>query len=433
MPGAEAHGRMVKSTKTLSRFALALALAALPDRARADSNFRPYVVGARAAGMGGAFTALADDGSGPFYNPGGVAFVTRSQLSLSGSVYGIVGGTLEDALDDGNDFTYRNLNVFPSTTAGVWKLGEPEATSASVLAFSVLVPDAIDVDDRDAIGSSDNAFFFSNEVQTVWAGLTYARRMGRIGVGATGFFLLGTRLSQLDLTVATGANQFNTVTSRIDESTYGFVGALGARWDVTDHLHLGASVYSPAMGGGSRRVFARIGTAQEGQAPQIAADHADGLHASPSDPLRAQMGVAWSSGALTAAADGIWLGPRTVTDDAGQPFQRRIVREAVVNGAIGLEYVFADRYPLRAGFFTDFSASKNPPDPNVGNTSHIDRLGGTFSIGYRTEHTSSDLGVNVSGGSGRNVVPNNLDFSQPRLTRSSQLLVYLFLGTSYQF
>jgi len=422
---------MVRSTRMF--FHLALVLAMFATRARADSSFRPYLVGARAAGMGGAFTALADDGSGAFYNPGGIAFVSRSQLSLSGSVYGLVSGKFEDALGDGHDFEYRNLNVFPTTTAGVWKLGAPEATSAHVLAFGVFVPDAINADDRDTLGSGENAFFFSNQVQTVWAGLTYARRMGRIGVGATGFFLLGSRLSQLDLTVAPGASQFSTISTRIDESTYGFVGALGARWDVTDHLHLGASIYSPAMGGGSRRVFARVNFAQDGQAPQIGVANSDHLHASPSDPFRVQLGVAWSSGALTLAADGIWLGPRTVVDDAGQPLERSVVRRGVANGAVGLEYVLADRYPLRAGFFTDFSASKNPPDPNVGNTSHIDRLGGTFSVGYRTANTSSDLGMNISGGSGKNIVPGNLDFSQPKITGASQLLVYVFLGTSYQF
>jgi|GEM_PF-5841256 len=39
--------------------------------------------------MGGAFTALADDRSGAcYYNPDGVAFAKRSNISLSGSVYG---------------------------------------------------------------------------------------------------------------------------------------------------------------------------------------------------------------------------------------------------------------------------------------------------------------------------------------------------------
>src|SRR5947209_18962765 len=76
-----------------------------------DANFRPYIVGSRAAGMGGAFTALADDGSGPYYNPGGLAFVRRSQVSLSGSVYGVVSGSNADALGDGHDFTFRDLNI----------------------------------------------------------------------------------------------------------------------------------------------------------------------------------------------------------------------------------------------------------------------------------------------------------------------------------
>jgi len=61
---------------------IALVVLATPVRARADeANFRPYVVGGRAAGMGGAFTALADDGSAPYYNPGGLTFVRRSQLA----------------------------------------------------------------------------------------------------------------------------------------------------------------------------------------------------------------------------------------------------------------------------------------------------------------------------------------------------------------
>ena len=52
-----------------------LIAAVMARTARAqESNFRPYIVGSRAAGMGGAFTALADDGSGPYYNPGGIAF-----------------------------------------------------------------------------------------------------------------------------------------------------------------------------------------------------------------------------------------------------------------------------------------------------------------------------------------------------------------------
>src|SRR3982751_1652207 len=93
--------------------AVLLASAAASSGRADDSNFRPYIVGGRAAGMGGAFTALADDGSGPYYNPGGLAFVRRSQLSLSAFVYGLVSGSNADALGDGHDFTFRDLNIFP--------------------------------------------------------------------------------------------------------------------------------------------------------------------------------------------------------------------------------------------------------------------------------------------------------------------------------
>jgi long-chain fatty acid transport protein len=418
---------------------LSSALAGAPGAARADdTNFRPYIIGSRAAGMGGAFTAIADDGSGPYYNPGGLAFVHRSQLSLSGSVYGLVNGTFKDALGDGHDFSYHSLNIFPTTTSAVWRLGPADAPSGDVLAVSVFVPDAYNADGRDQLVSSTNAFFFTTQVQTVWGGGTYARRIGKVGIGVTGFVLFGTRLAQLDLTEAVSSSEFATISERIDETTFGVLGAAGVRWDATDQLSLGLSVYSPAWGGGSRRVFARVTAAPlGGGTPQIAVNNVDGLNASPAEPMRIQAGVAWRSGPLTLAADAIYLAAREVVDDedrAPEGLERRIVRKAVVNGSVGMEYVIQDRFPFRAGFFTDFAAS---PDSSAAsdaeNTNHINRFGGTASIGLRTEHTNTDFGVNVSAGSGNDTVPNNLDFTQLKVSGASQLLLYVFLGTSYEF
>ncbi len=428
-----------------SLLASALYLTAAASEARADdSNFRPYLVGARAAGMGGAFTALADDGAGAWYNPGGLAFVRRSQLSLSGSVYGMVSGSFQDALGDGQDFKFRNLNTLPTATAGVWKLGPPEATDADVLAFGVFVPDAMVIDDRDTIRSQQNAFFYSSTTQSIWAGGTYARRMGRIGIGASAYVLFGTTLFHTDITAVSPTNpsQFATLTGRIDETMYGFMGAAGVRWDMTDELRLGLSVFSPVLGTGTRRFFAK---ATQGDIPTAVAVvvNVGDLHATPSQPLRAQAGLAWVSGPLTLAADVMFLAPREVRDDqdrASEGLDKRVTRNAVVNGSIGLEYVIADRFPLRLGFFTDLAASNAPVaystaagDPNAYNTNHIDRFGGTLSIGFRTDHTSTDVGLNVSAGSGTDLVPNNLDFSQYKPTTATSFLVYVFLGTSYEF
>jgi hypothetical protein len=132
--------------------------------------------------MGGAFTALADDGSGPYYNPGGLAFVRRSQVSLSGSIYGIVAGRQTDALGDGHDFTYRVLNIFPVATSVVWKLGEggiPEA-DGTALAISVFVPDAFRVNDRDSLFARGGVGLAPGEI----LGTPYAIADATAGIGS---------------------------------------------------------------------------------------------------------------------------------------------------------------------------------------------------------------------------------------------------------
>src|SRR5215470_19572217 len=173
----------------MNRTGTALALLLLGPAARADDgNYRPYLIGGRAGGMGGAFTALSDDPSGPYYNPAGIANVTRSQMSLSGSLFGVLRGTIKDALGDGLDFSFSDLQTFPIQTSAIYKFGDaPQA-----LALSIFVPDSFDRDDRDDIGNPKFSFFNSDKQDTVWAGLTYARRFGNVSVGASGFVLAGT-------------------------------------------------------------------------------------------------------------------------------------------------------------------------------------------------------------------------------------------------
>jgi len=429
----------------LAAGAAALLLLAAAGARADESNFRPYHVGSRAAGMGGAFTALADDGSGAWYNPGGLAFVEHSQLSIAGSVYGLVSGSFGDALGDGHDFRYTGIDTLPTATGAIWRLAGSDGT-ADVLSLSVFVPDALRVDDRDTLGSRQNAFFYGDQLQTVWAGAGWSHRFGRVGVGAVLFGLLGTRLSQFDLTAVAPGNtaQFATLSARTDATSYGAALGAGVRWDPTDGLHLGLSAYSPPLGFGKRRFFARATAgAVAGAEPASAVVNVDDLHASPWQPLRVQAGAAARFGSLTLSADLQFLGPRTITDDADRAAEgltREIRRQAVLNGSVGLEWVVAGKYPLRAGFFTDRSAAPAPQpvpagaaDPNPENTSLIHRMGATFSVGVRTDHTATDLGLCISGGSGSDVVPDNLDFSVTKVSRSRQLLAYVFLGSSYQF
>ena len=419
--------------------ASAALLAALP--AAADtSNFRPYLVGARAAGMGGAFTALADDGSGPWYNPAGIAFVERSQVSLSGSAYGLVSGSIKDALGDGRTFRYSSLDTFPTSTTRVWRLPDPAPGDAQVVSGGVYLPDGYSTDARDRLGSPQNAFFFNNEQQTLWFNATWARRSGNVSVGVALYALVRTELDSSDLTVIdpTDPARFVNLAQRVDSTTYGGVAALGVRWDPEPNLHLGLAFTSPAVGWGTRRVFARIlvgpGVSGSGAPGSSAVVNQDDLHASPTEPGRLQGGVAWSHGPLTLAADLLWRLPRTVVDDAdlaAQGLERRVVQQGTVDASLGAEWIAAGKYPLRAGLFTDRAAS--PGRSGVVNTGKIDRYGVAGSVGMTTANTSTSAGFNLSYGKGRDVIPDNLDFTAQKTTRATQRLLYVFLATSYEF
>lgn len=50
------------------------------------SNAIRLAIGARAAAMGGAYRAIADDGNALFYNPGGMGFVDKSVFNLDGGL-----------------------------------------------------------------------------------------------------------------------------------------------------------------------------------------------------------------------------------------------------------------------------------------------------------------------------------------------------------
>ena len=61
---------------------LTMTLTLVPSRLRAD-DFSFYEPSARAAALGGAFTALADDASALFYNPAGLAFLEGFRLKTN--------------------------------------------------------------------------------------------------------------------------------------------------------------------------------------------------------------------------------------------------------------------------------------------------------------------------------------------------------------
>ena len=422
------------------RICAVLLLAAASARAQGiESNYRPYLVGGRAAGMGGAFTALADDGSGPYYNPGGLAFVRASSLSFSLNAYGVIGGRVKDALGDGQDFPYQDMNVFPVASSGIKKFGEPELETGvpkHTIFFSVFIPDGLYTDDRDSLGDSANAYFSQRRNQTLWIGGGYAHRLGRVGIGVGGYVLIGSLSRFLDLDViAPDGKSFVILSERDDLSTVGFVGSVGVRWDVTDQLHHGLSDFTPDWGGGSRKSFVRVGAAVDGVGAGAGARQSDNLSATPSLPYRVQAGVAWEVGNWTLAGDLILLGPRHTHDNPeleSEGLDYQVIRHPVLNVSVGGELALGGGFAIRTGFFTDF-ASSDPTRVDVDNTSHVNHYGLSLSAGLRTEHVRTDVGFTGWWGKGTDVIPKNLTFPPSARADAKEYGLFVFLATAYDF
>ncbi|MCP5496600.1 MAG: hypothetical protein H7A23_18790 [Leptospiraceae bacterium] len=70
--------------------------------------------GSRSSGLGGAFTAVADDPSGAYYNPAGLIFSPNDSLSISGNAYRLLTMYYQDVEGPGRSYLRKSEDFFPN-------------------------------------------------------------------------------------------------------------------------------------------------------------------------------------------------------------------------------------------------------------------------------------------------------------------------------
>src|SRR5262249_18345688 len=123
-----------------------LAFAASEGTARATAsptvydNYQNFPIGSRAAGMGGAYTALASDEAALHYNPAALSCAAYSHLELVANAYVLDGIFIPNAFSKGQDVSAITYHSVPSIVGGVRILSEgDEVTHAGRLAFGITV------------------------------------------------------------------------------------------------------------------------------------------------------------------------------------------------------------------------------------------------------------------------------------------------------
>lgn len=390
-----------------------------------DTNYQNYVLGGRAVGLGGAFTAIADDPSGILYNPAGLVDAFEPSLQVSTNLYGIevtssgdVFGELAGAVTD-LDNVFAQLNIIPSTAGAVDAFGKrmPSGAARHAYGLGVFVPSFRSFG-LESSGPSQNAgqrLAYQRSVldRTLQAGAAYSYRLDRVfsfGLSLFGVYRAMRELEQTSLfDEGEVARAFTSAESSLSLYTISLVISAGVKAKLSDRWSLGAAVFIPSvslMNGATLRVV------QSSAAPGAdAAYQVDAFRELPADTktgamLRLGIAHTWPGKALLAV-DLSLHGPTSYelfslpTDSRVQDvltIQREIQRRTVANLNVGLEWQFEPWLFGSAGLFTNFSSAPSIPGQTQDrlDQDHLPQMhgiGNTLVLGFLGDNTLTRVGL----------------------------------------
>ncbi|MCC6559060.1 MAG: hypothetical protein IT372_39555 [Polyangiaceae bacterium] len=411
---------MASSSRPLCAALIAAAVIAAPARAGATrrptiyDNGQQYLLGSRAAGMGGAYTALACDEAALHYNPGALGCASSSRLELAANAYVIQRLSVPDAYGAGQDVSATTFHAVPSIVGGVRILSDGEASGAGrwVFGLSVSVPQSIALKIRPVSPTSPN--FVSSSIRD---DLT----IGEIGIGyqvspELGIGLsIGGALRTVESTshelLVQPTDLFVNFDHYVNEEEALAIGArakLGVRWTPIDPLSLGLTVTSPTLHAyGLYEQSITESAAFEGAADAIP----DRFRASSEVglPLRIAIGGAYALPGFTASLDLSLSFPRDIRTafdleaievEGIQPLTDLeddvLHRGFQPNANLGVEIALGETKVIDLGLFTDMSAVSDE-DRDAGQD-RVHMFGGSAALGLLGKQARGWFGVSFSYG-----------------------------------
>lgn len=459
-------------SRSRSRFVRFIALGALLSPAFAaadDTHYQDFTVGGRGVALGGAFTAIADDPSGLYYNPAGIADVKSNDLQVSSSLYGFERGAIGKDLTlpvpgmENRQLQFTDLLIVPSSAGFVHTFGRlnAERLSTEALGVSVLVPSyrSFRVTSSEEVDGYSASYQRRVTDRELWSGIGYARKFGdNLRLGVSVHYILRSVLDTENVTVSEHLDElgdkFQSVVSDISLLNGSVLLALGGKLHLSEALSVGASVRSPSWLVHSLVNLHYSRAASDPTATTAARSSLDSLDAKDAKSNTAyapslRVGFAWSRKyRYTIAGDLEAHAPTAYTlievDDTYRrrlPFAPNVRRSPVVNFNFGGEFLIIREVSIAGGIFSDFSsASSIKAQPAADQPAHVDLLGFSAALGYFGRHTLSRLGVMYSFGKGHDVVPEKGDVTRLLEKNQSfrrvdyfQSFFYVFISSSFRY
>ncbi|MBI5625619.1 MAG: hypothetical protein HY935_00200 [Nitrosomonadales bacterium] len=391
-----------------------------------EYHYNNILIGDRAAGMGGAYTAISDDPSGLFYNPAGIAYAQGNSISVSANAFHQTKTVYKNALGSGNDYERNSSALLPNFFGIIQPLGKGK------VGFSYAVPDSVIEDQNQTFynlpGTTTTRFAinFNKSDSTYYFGPSYALELTpEFSVGATlyGHYRRNEWISNQLINKSAGTYQWLNQFYKNTES--GIKPILGLMWNPTTKLTTGLSL-SKVNIIQSDTAYQTIcagdipGICDPAYVPGTAPVRVVNLSkAKRVYPLTSTMGIAYFHSKSLIISGDISYNGKVKDDNFGN-------KEPTLNVALGTEYYLDEKWAIKGGFFTDRANTPKIKSSDTNAYDHVDLYGASLSTSYFTRQSSITLGVTYRYGVGQAQILGNQTIQDVK----SQASTY-FLSASY--
>lgn len=395
-----------------------------------DTHYNNILIGERASGMGGAYTAISDDPSGLYYNPAGIVYAGGRNFTASVNAFHNTEVRYKSVIG-GSDWVRNSSNLLPNF------FGATQPMLGGMAGFSYAVTDSI-VEDQDFTAMNPNA-----AVSQFTLNLNVRDNTTKIGpsfaMEFTDKFSLGLTLYAHIRDAETINNQWVTESvsgkhwwynSYREESEIGIDPVVGIMLSPADKLSIGITL---------RKTFIMLADWQtQGTLMNEAALAPEPVFYPPASnsgtdkrehPFITSIGLGYfPSNKLLFSADFTYYSPTSGLKYPGTDVWLYFPREATWNAAFGAEYFPTGSWAVRGGLFTNRSNTPVVSSTEYGQEDHFDMYGFSTSLTKMTPTSSITAGLTYSRGSG-----DSQPYGDNIIKKVEADSLTLFLSSSYSY
>ena len=431
---------MFNKSEATSRNILCLAIAlasilACPLPGQADEDhYTNMIIGNRAAGLAGAYTAISDDPSGLYYNPAGIVYAQTSNITASVNAFSAAKKTYKAVLGGKHDWVRESYSLLPNFFGIVQDLGKAK------VGLSYAVPDSV-IEDQDqqfsesfpsSISGIDVTSYTINinkKENTYKFGPSLAMPLGQdFSMGLTVYFHYREKdfikNEYVKLSNKTTGNtywDYEWTNYYYESFEYGYEPVLGFMWSPVEKLSLGLRL-------SQTQILYSDTTSQTTYRSEIQGTITNSMpirantDTKRDQPVNIRLGAAWfASESLLFSSDFSYF-TSTSNDFFGD-------KESTWDLAAGLEWYFVPSASLRCGGFSQNSNNQDITAGAQNQGEHLDLYGLSMSLSKYTRNSSITLGGSFSMGNGEAQV-----FADNTSIQDVNAWGYtLYLSTSYSF